>query len=183
MYNVNVVPVDTPGFDDTNRSDVLIGESLKKTEDLQEAAKRTNNPQILAELQKEEARVQSELDKTLEGIHGDPSTDQEEVTWDSILGHIESSTDIDSLSAFQGWLAPHLPDVLYYLQDLIPLNIRLDVLYERNDFAGAKELTRHLQLRGHDRELMIRFRAFLYERKCKSSSYLGCTFLQLMVQP
>jgi len=32
--------------------------------DLQEAAKRTENPQMLAELQKEQARVQSELDKT-----------------------------------------------------------------------------------------------------------------------
>jgi len=35
MYNVNVVLVDTPGFDDTNRSDVvileLIGEWLKET--------------------------------------------------------------------------------------------------------------------------------------------------------
>ena len=113
----------------------------------------------------------------LERIRRDRSTDQEEVTWDSILRHIELSMDIDSLSAFQGWLAPHLHDVLYYLQDLIPLNIRLDVLYERNDFAGAKELTRHLQLRGHDRELMMEFRAFLYERRCESSSYLGCTFL------
>ena len=32
--------------------------------DLQEAAKRAENPQMLAELQKEQARVQSELDKT-----------------------------------------------------------------------------------------------------------------------
>jgi len=33
-------------------------------ENLQEAAKRVENPQMLAELQKEEARVQSELDRT-----------------------------------------------------------------------------------------------------------------------
>jgi len=32
--------------------------------ELQEAAKKTNNPQMLADLQKEEARIQSELDKT-----------------------------------------------------------------------------------------------------------------------
>ena len=32
--------------------------------DLQEALKRTNNPEMLAELEEEEARIQSELDKT-----------------------------------------------------------------------------------------------------------------------
>jgi len=42
----------------------LLSQHKAALEDLQEAAKRTNNPQMLAELQKEEARVQSELDKT-----------------------------------------------------------------------------------------------------------------------
>jgi len=48
-----------------NQMQTLLSRHKAAIEDLQEAAKRTNNPQMLAELQKEEARVQSELDKTL----------------------------------------------------------------------------------------------------------------------
>jgi len=43
---------------------MLLSSHKAALEDLQEAAKRTNNPQMLADLQKEQARVQSELDKT-----------------------------------------------------------------------------------------------------------------------
>ena len=42
----------------------LLSQHKAGLENLQEAAKRTNNPQMLAELHKEEARVQSELDRT-----------------------------------------------------------------------------------------------------------------------
>ena len=43
---------------------MLLSQHKAALETLQEAAKKTNNPQMLADLQQEEARVQSELDKT-----------------------------------------------------------------------------------------------------------------------
>ena len=43
---------------------VLFSQYKAGLAELQEAAKRTNNPQILADLRKEEARIQSELEKT-----------------------------------------------------------------------------------------------------------------------
>ena len=42
----------------------LLSQHKAALADLQEAAKRKNNPEMLAELKREEARVQSELDKT-----------------------------------------------------------------------------------------------------------------------
>jgi len=47
-----------------NQMQSLLSQHKAALTELQEAARRTDNPQMLADLQKEEARIQSELDKT-----------------------------------------------------------------------------------------------------------------------